>query len=41
MQKKTKANLPFGKRLLSDFYVDQSYINLNHASYGYSPKVVY
>jgi hypothetical protein len=30
----------FGKSRLADFYVDPTYINLNHASYGYVPKVV-
>lgn len=30
----------FGKKRLSDFYVDPTYINVNHASYGYVPRVV-
>jgi len=30
----------FGKKRLVDFYVDPTYININHASYGYCPKVV-
>lgn len=31
---------PFGKKLLSDFYLDPNYINVNHGSYGNCPKVV-
>jgi hypothetical protein len=30
----------FGKKRLADFYVDPTYINVNHASFGYVPKVV-
>jgi selenocysteine lyase/cysteine desulfurase len=29
-----------GKQRLADFYVDPSYINVNHGSYGYVPRVV-
>jgi hypothetical protein len=38
---KKNPNLTFGKNLLTDFYIDPTYININHGSYGYSPKVVY
>lgn len=31
---------PFGKKRLADFKVDPTYINVNHGSYGYTPKVV-
>lgn len=30
----------FGKQRLADFYVDPQFINVNHGSYGYSPKSV-
>lgn len=30
----------FGKQRLKDFEVDPNYINVNHGSYGISPKVV-
>lgn len=30
----------FGKQRLADFYVDPQFININHGSYGYSPKSV-
>lgn len=30
----------FGKIRLPDFYMDQSYTNVNHGSYGACPKVV-
>jgi selenocysteine lyase/cysteine desulfurase len=30
----------FGKQRLADFYVDPKYVNINHGSYGYSPKSV-
>lgn len=30
----------FGKERLNDFYIDPNYINVNHGSYGASPKVV-
>jgi len=30
----------FGKQRLADFEVDPAYINVNHGSYGYTPKVV-
>jgi hypothetical protein len=30
----------FGKKRLADFYVDPNYINVNHGSYGYVPRVV-
>lgn len=31
---------PFGKQRLQDFYLDPTYINLNHGSYGSCPKQV-
>ena len=30
----------FGKERLKDFYIDPTYINVNHGSYGASPKTV-
>lgn len=30
----------FGKKMLNDFYLDPSYINVNHGSYGSCPKKV-
>ena len=30
----------FGKKRLADFYIDPTYINVNHGSYGYTPKKV-
>lgn len=30
----------FGKQRLKDFYADPNYVNVNHGSYGYTPKVV-
>ena len=30
----------FGKERIKDFYIDPTYINVNHGSYGASPKVV-
>jgi hypothetical protein len=30
----------FGKKRLADFYQDPDYININHGSYGYCPRVV-
>lgn len=30
----------FGKQRLKDFYVDPKYVNVNHGSYGLSPKSV-
>ena len=30
----------FGKQRLQDFYIDPTYINVNHGSYGASPKTV-
>ena len=30
----------FGKQRLLDFETDPTYINVNHGSYGYTPKVV-
>lgn len=30
----------FGKKRLADFYSDPNYINVNHGSYGYTPKIV-
>lgn len=30
----------FGKKRLQDFYVDPTYINVNHGSYGLAPKTV-
>ena len=32
--------LEFGKQRLPDFEIDPTYINVNHGSYGYTPKVV-
>lgn len=29
-----------GKNRLADFYVDPTYVNVNHGSYGYVPRVV-
>jgi hypothetical protein len=36
-----KNDSQFGKKRLDDFYVDKTYTNLNHGSYGYTPKIVY
>ena len=30
----------FGKQRLADFYLDPTYININHGSFGSCPKVV-
>lgn len=30
----------FGKKLLNDFFLDPSYINVNHGSYGSCPRQV-
>jgi hypothetical protein len=30
----------FGKQRLDDFFVDKTYTNLNHGSFGYTPKTV-
>ena len=30
----------FGKKRLSDFFLDPDYININHGSYGSCPRVV-
>jgi hypothetical protein len=27
--------------MLNDFYVDKTYTNLNHGSFGYTPKTVF
>jgi hypothetical protein len=35
-----RKQLQFGKKLLNDFYLDPSYINVNHGSYGSCPKAV-
>jgi hypothetical protein len=29
-----------GKKRLADFYMDPAYINVNHGSYGYMPRIV-
>jgi hypothetical protein len=31
---------PFGRQRLTDFFQDPAYINVNHGSYGYTPKAV-
>ncbi len=40
MQPQT-SQTKFGKQRLDDFYVDKTYTNLNHGSYGYTPKSVF
>lgn len=30
----------FGKQRLNDFLIDHKYMNTNHGSYGYTPKIV-
>lgn len=30
----------FGKERIKDFFIDPSFVHINHASYGYAPRVV-
>ena len=35
-----KQTNQFGKKRLADFCLDPDYVNINHGSYGCSPRVV-
>lgn len=35
-----KNESKFGKQRLDDFLIDKTFTNLNHGSYGYTPKSV-